>query len=489
MANPTLEVRQQLLRALRLRTGYAENAPAASIMFPVPEHLRAVEAGVVLIVGDRGAGKSLLKDALNDPQRRSSLLHRAPGVRAPTGDVNWIAGWPLGKSGPDSRGWRQLLTIGAGHNDDAVTCWAAYLVRALRLHLTAAEQDSLRPILEAEAADASRVVHAHRTIGVTATAALDRLDGRMLDSDQWIFVAYDELDTVVVDDWDSMGKAIRGLVSFWAAYARRWQRLRPKIFLRSDFYKHHRDIAGADVSKIAGNRVELQWSDKDLYGSLIMHVLNASEESKTLIASHFSKTIRTIRDSTLGLIPEVSKASDAKPFVDRLVSEYMGANKGKGLAFRWILEHLRDGNGHAMPRSLVLLIEQAADLELAQPRATGAHLLHHVSIRNALDRVSQEYVNQAKTHEFLWLDGLATRLKANRAVPWQRRELVKMLSVRFDEPWSPTGARPPGSDAAELIENLTELGVLRARSDETLDVPDLYLDGLGLSRSGGVAKK
>lgn len=181
------------------------------------------------------------------------------------------------------------------------------------------------------------------------------------------------------------------------------------------------------------------------------------------------------------MIPEVSKASDAKPFVDRLVSEYMGANKGKGLAFRWILEHLRDGNGHAMPRLSVLLIEQAADLELAQPRATGAHLLHHVSIRNALDRVSQEYVNQAEAHEFLWLDGLATRLKANRAVPWQRRELVKMLSVRFDEPWSPTGARPPGSDAAELIENLTELGVLRARSDETLDVPDLYLDGLGLS--------
>lgn len=48
-----------------------------------------------------------------------------------------------------------------------------------------------------------------------------------------------------------------------ATYARRWQRIRPKLFLRTDFYQHHREIAGADVAKLAANRVELAWSDKN----------------------------------------------------------------------------------------------------------------------------------------------------------------------------------------------------------------------------------
>ncbi len=155
----------------------------------------------------------------------------------------------------------------------------------------------------------------------------------------------------------------------------------------------------------------------------------------------------TTYDAVLGEIPVLGKATDAKPFIDRLVPEYMGANSGKGLSFRWILDHLRDGNGRAVPRSLVWLVEFAAELELGQPRASRSHLLHHVSIRNALDRVSTECVTQARTHELVWLDGLARRLQRDREVPWRRREIMRLLSANFDEPWSASGARPPGAAA------------------------------------------
>jgi hypothetical protein len=338
--------------------------------------------------------------------------------------------------------------------------------------------------------DARNILLAHRDAGVTATATLDALDGRLEREDAWLFVAYDELDTIVLDDWETMGTAIRGLVSFWAAYARRWKRLRPKIFLRSDFYKHHRDVAGADVAKLSGNRVELQWSDKSLYGALLKHILNLQDVSGGYpLRGYFAKAVRTENDPVLSEIPILTKASDAKPFVDRLVSEYMGANKGKGLSFRWILDHLRDGNGHAVPRSLIWLIEQSAEIERDQPRASRAHLLHHVSIRNALDRVSNEYVTQAKTHELRWLEGLAARLQRDREVPWRRREIMKLLTTDFEKSWSLSGARPPGSSSEELLDNLVELGVLRARANDLFDVPDLYLQGLDLRRRGGVAKK
>ena len=481
------EQRQSLIESLSLRTGHAETTPPR-LIFPIPEHLRALEADVVLIVGDRGSGKTQLKNALDKSDIRAALVRHAPNVRVPVGTVVWTTGWPLGTNGPDSGGWRQLLSARSG--DDHVAIWGAYLLRSIANDLTPAEKNETQPVLAARAVDPRSVLSAYREAGVGVTAALDALDQRLTEEGRWLFIAYDELDTIVLDDWETMGQAIRGLVSFWASYSRRWKRLRPKIFLRSDFYKHHRDVAGADVAKLAGNRVELQWSDKNLYGALLKHVLNLSTStSEYSLRDYFAKSVRTVSDDVLGEIPVLARATDAKPFVDRLVSEYMGANKGKGLSFRWILDHLRDGNGHAVPRSLVWLVEFAAEIERDQTRASRGHLLHHVSIRNALDRVSVEYVTQARTHELRWLEGLATRLQQDREVPWKRREIVKLLTTNFEAEWSSAGARPPGANSEELLENLVELGVLRTRANDLFDVPDLYLQGLDLRRKGGVAKK
>lgn len=488
MASLSNNVRNTLLRALSLRATHAENSDPAGT-FPVPEHLRALEAEVVLIVGDRGAGKTQLKNALTRTDVREALARHAPGVRIPKGAVQWLQGWPLGTGGPDSRGWSELLRQ-TQKGDDLVAIWSAYLLRAVKPYLLDTEIQETAPIHEARAVDARAVLAAYNQVGVTVTAALDALDERMLREDRWLFVAYDELDTVVLEDWRALGAAIRGLVSFWAAYARRWKRLRPKLFLRSDFFKHHRDVAGADVAKLAGNRVELQWSDRNIYGALLKHILNKKDESGELrLRDHFKNTVNTTEDSVLGVLPSLGKAADAKPFIDRLISEYMGANEGKGQSFRWILDHLRDGNKHIVPRSLVLLVEKSAENELDRPRATGAHLLHHVAVRNALDNVSVEYVNQAKTHELRWLDGLANRLSSDRKVPWTRRELIKLLGRDFGETWGGMGARPPGEDAEEVLESLVELGVLRQRPGDSFDVPDLYLEGLGLKRKGGVARK
>jgi len=488
MASITAEQRASLIQALSLRTGHAESTPP-HLIFPISEHLRALEAEVVLVVGDRGSGKTQLKNALDNPGVRDALIRHAPSVRVPSGGVTWLTGWPLGAEGPDSGSWRILLgdPISA---DDHIAIWGAYLLRNVSRYLSDVERERTSTILSIAGVDARGVLDEHRRLGVATTAALDALDARLESQDHWLFVAYDELDTIVLDDWKTMARAVRGLVSFWAAYARRWKRLRPKIFLRSDFYKHHRDIAGADVAKLAGNRVELLWSDKNLYGALLKHILNIKDMmGKSPLRDYFVKAVRTASDPVLGEIPILAKASDAKPFVDRLVSEYMGKNKSKGLSFRWILDHLRDGNDHAVPRSLIWLIEISAEIERDQPRASGAHLLHHVSIRNALDHVSTEYVTQAKTHELRWLEGLAFRLQRDREVPWKRREIIRLLTEGFDDSWSPSGARPPGLNSEELLDNLVELGVVRARANDLYDVPDLYMQGLGLRRKGGVAKK
>jgi hypothetical protein len=483
------EDRAALVTALSLNAGQAELSDPRAVFFPVPEHVRALEPDVVLIVGDRGAGKTQLVRALEQDDVRAALVRRVPTLRVPPGRVAWVAGWPLGARGPDAVAWRTFAAAAARPRDDLFSAWYAYLVRALHERLPPPAAVPLGAMLATPAPDVEATVGAWRAAATAATSALDALDEQLQREDRWLFVSYDELDTVVFDDWDALGTVIRGLVSLWAAYARRWRRLRPKVFLRSDFYKHHREVAGADVAKLAANRVELQWNEKNLYGALSKHVLNKPGTGEAL-RGFFKSAMELDEDATLGHVPRLARADDARPFVQRLVAEYMGANSKKGETFTWLIDHLRDGNGRALPRSLVWLIEFAAERERDDPRATGAHLLHHVSVRNALDKVSVQYVQHAETHELPWLVGLATRLQRDREVPWRRRELLRLLATDFDRSWGPAGqdARPPGQDPEEVISELMKLGVLRGRPDGSFDVPDLYLAGLGLTRRGGVAR-
>ncbi len=491
MPNLTKLSRGELVERLSLNAGQAEVGSPRDI-FPIAEHARVLEPEVVLIVGDRGAGKTQLVRALQDETVRSALVRRSPGVRAPTGQTEWRTGWNLGKSGPDASSWRAFARGAGSERDVVVAAWLAYLVRLLSDRLDEDSRLAVTDLLAVPGVDVASCVAAYQSRTLAVTIALDALDERLLREDRWIFVAYDELDTLVLDDWNALGVIARGLVSMWAAYARRWQRIRPKIFLRSDFYRHHREIAGADVSKLAANRVELRWSDKNLYGALIKHILNKRDaDGEERLYEHFARIVPTEDDAVLGHVPRLSDSGEAKPFVHRLVSEFMGADHKKGLAFTWILDHLRDGNGRALPRTLVWLIEFAAEIERSQPRAKGGHLLHHVSVRNALDHVSKRYVDHAQTHEFPWLAGLGKRLRLDRVVPWDRRQLVKLIAPQFQQTWgaASTDIRPPGQDPEEVIESLVELGVLEVRKDARFDVPDLYLDGLGLARHGGVAKE
>src|SRR5207247_5993182 len=92
----------------------------------------------------------------------------------------------------------------------------------------------------------------------------------------WIFVGYDELDTLGGFDWSVMSDAISGLIAFWASYSRRWRRIRAKIFMRTDLFRRNSASLSADLPKLAANRADLHWSDRNLYAMLVKRVSNTS---------------------------------------------------------------------------------------------------------------------------------------------------------------------------------------------------------------------
>ncbi len=193
-------------------------------------------------------------------------------------------------------------------------------------------------------------------------------------------------------------------------------------------------------------------------------------------------------DRALGRIPEMQTWQDARPVVERMVGVYMGANQKKGLVYRWLLDHVRDGQGRGYPRPFVRLIEEAANQELAhfitlkKPR-----LLEPGSLRRSLDFVSSAHVENS-LDEWPWLDMIKEKLRENPLVPYSDKEEKDAIKLLAGFPQAQQRILPP-FEGRDLIDYLVELGIFRRRPDGRLDAPDLYLAGLGLKRKGGVTKR
>jgi hypothetical protein len=483
------EDRRRLLQVLQNigGAGRAEGEARERIgpgYFPVSEHLRLLDPEVVLVVGPRGSGKTEIARVLSDAALTKALVRHAPAVRLPAGTSEWVAAYPNQTATFEVRGLKHFVEHQKGSTESLRDLWFAYLARLLADWCEAGDQAHLQAVTAPPGADIDGITGKFRQIGTAPVVVLDRLDARLEQEGRFVFVTYDELDILGAGDWTLVEAGVRGLVAFWAAYARRWKRIRAKIFLRTDLYDRHAKSGGADLAKLASGRVELVWNERDLYGLLLKRLANVDAELGRYVKE--VKAVEWSDDPELGAIPRLRKWQDARPIVERMVGAYMGANRKKGLVYRWLVDHVRDGQGRALPRPLVRLLEEAARQEfqhfgnLRPPR-----LLEPAALRRALDRVSSDHVAQSKD-EWPWLEEVRKRLADSRLVPWERdRDVIRLLE-RF-EPAAHSAAPP--FEGRELLEYLIEIGILRRRPDGRIDAPDLFLSGLGLRRKGGVRKQ
>ena len=483
--------RQKLLTELREmgRASIAEMESGAQFrraFYPVAEHLRVFEPNVSLIVGYHGAGKTMLFKAAVEQQLDAQTIRKILGRdlflrRLSRQTSRWLAGYPMDRDFPDPGTLRGFVREQA----DAQTIadlWLAYLARLLRPELAGHD---LGALFEGAGVEVERVYAALQARRSRVIKALDDLDDRLKAQERWIFINYDELDTLGGVDWELMALLIRGLLTFWSEYARRWQRLQAKIFLRSDLFDNAH-VFTADFAKLAGSRLELTWSDRNLYAMLIKRIANSSDDWYDYCRS---SGVVFEKDEQLGWIPQLPNAEAARPFIERVAGPFMGQTIKKGRTFTWILDHLRDGNGWITPRNLVRLWGYAAAQELDSARAYDDRLLHPSSLRRALDQVSDEYVRMLQSREMPWLQAVKERL-SGQEVPLTRDKWIAILAQDW-QAWrdSPQEKqRPPRRTPAEFLDLLIELGVCRRRSDGRIDVPDLFLHGLAIKRRGGVKR-
>jgi hypothetical protein len=479
------ERRRDLLSQLKGmgNAGRAEQASADQLtkgFHPVPEHLRLLDPDVVLVVGPRGSGKTQICKVLTSTSLASAVARFVPNVRLP-GAAEWLEAFPAQRQMFEVSGLKAFVAANGRDPTKLREVWLAYLLRLLKDRLDAESQRELVPLFAPAAAYVDRVHAAFASLGAAPIAALDKLDAALEDQGRQIFVTYDELDTLGGGDWNLIEAGIQGLVSLWAAYTRRWSHLRAKLFIRTDLYDRHARTGGADLYKLAASRVELAWSGRDLYAMLLKRIANESPELFAYLKEGKS-SIQWDEDEVIGLVPRLKRWEDARPAIERLVGPYMGANQKKGLVYRWLLDHVRDGMSRAYPRPLVQMIELAAGSDANNPEALDRpRLLRPSSLRRALDRISSDYV-QDLLAELPWLQSVIDNLRTNALVPYAEKDLVRRLEDLEGENLPPYFGR-------DLADYLIELGILRRRPDGRIDAPDLFLHGLGLRRKGGVSRK
>lgn len=452
---------------------------------PLPEHARIFEPESFLVIGHRGAGKTELFRALQTLEGITSITSVTKRFDAQRlRNTHWLIGYSSTGADFPAELIFQQFTKGKGPIELQFV-WLGYLLRVLEKNSVLQAIEFATPLREAVAVpnvDIARLFEAVRTSLHGAISAIDSIDASLARQDRWVFVTYDELDRVSSSDWEQLATIIRGLIQFWSSNARRWRRIRPKIFLRRDLFDRAA-IVGPDVSKISAQRLELTWTTRDLYALLAKRFYNQAPRD---VSSYLGKALPEGETrGHLGWFPTASRSEDYRPMVEHICGEFMGASAGKGRTFTWIPTHLQDGHGQVLPRSFVKLFEKAAGMENSNPKAETPRLLHHTALRGALDKVSLDRMEEFK-EELPWIERVRSHLvEANFQVPIDRQQIQRSLG---EIDWSQSPERPPQVSGYDLVQYLGELGIFYMREDNRVDVRDIYLDGLGFKRKGGVKK-
>jgi hypothetical protein len=452
---------------------------------PLAEHARVFEPENLLIIGHRGAGKTQLFRALQSREGVAAVQSVSKRVDAQQlSNTRWHVGYT--SSGTEFPAEMIFQRFSKGRQPiDLQSIWLGYLLRTLCRH-EELEKDALpETVKQVVSQDGVQLDHLFTVIQEHLQPAfntLDQLDAGLEREKRWVFVTYDELDRVSSSDWEQLTTILRGLVQFWSSNARRWRRLRPKIFLRRDLYDRAA-IVGPDVSKISAQRLELTWTTRDLYALLAKRFYNQSPEE---VRDYLGNDLPEGQDrGALGWFPTARGADAYRAMVEHLCGEFMGDNPKKGFTFSWIPTHLQDGRGQVLPRSFVKLFEEAAQIEQGAPKAKWPKMLHHSSIRGALDQVSLDRMEEFK-EELPWIERVRLKLvEAGLNVPIERH----LLQRELDEiNWSQVADRPPQTSGYDLLQYLGELGIFYLREDNRVDVRDIYLRALGFKRKGGVKR-
>lgn len=450
----------------------ASVAPDPAIIFAPAAHANALDPGRVLVIGNRGVGKTFWSAVLVHSETRRKIATIYPRLKLER--LEAVLGFheDAGKDegpAPSPEILKRLLDATA----EPEKIWRAVLLKAIGKFAELTLPISLHDIIGWASANIEE-----------AEAALRRADRYFLEKGKTFLIVFDALDRLG-RDWTSISRLSEGLLRF-ALDVRGFRAIRSKIFMRTDQANDDSLFRFADASKIKADSVKLVWQRVELFGLLYNHLLS--------------------RDYSKHALLEIAKGVGKGDVVERLLNEaefqeevfyavageFMGANAKRGRTYSWLYDHLADAFGETSPRSFLTALQRAARNH-PFPTATA---IDHNGIRAGVQDASEVRVTQLK-EDYDWIDSVLNALE-DLEVPcepitfktrWKNRGTVSEItkSSQTSNKLLPLELERGKTDPeGALLVALSNIGVVEFRNENRINVPDIFRVAARIKRRGGV---
>lgn len=485
-------IRQAILDALPLDMAQHTDQIVPSRLYLPLAHVKALRLESNLVIGDRGVGKSVWSQA----------LQQSPSLQGNNALPKTLFPYPLrvlpgfGTNAdpryPDSDTFEDLLKKGL----TPYAIWRGVICRALA-EITA----QAMPIDQWES-----TVRWVQEQPEAVAALIQKADQFSQDAGMGVLFVFDALDRVSSSgQWSFVDQAIGALLRL-VLQLKGTKRLHAKVFLRTDQYERGSFSGIPDVSKLQSTRVELIWLVTDLHGLLWQSLTNGQfsnaresfrawcrQESSDAQQNLFDRTETQDADlaSNRWPLPSLLQRDEEaqRRLFDRLAGAWMGKDRRRGIPYLWIVSHLADGRGQTSPRSFLEAIKKAA--EDSQRYSDYPLALHFESLKRGVQVASEIRINEmAEDHP--WLKGLMSPL-AGLSVPCSEDAIyerwLEKIETNPDQVFGLSESLPNGFrnlGRVGVFRYLEQLGLITFMRDGRVNMPDLYRVGFRLGRKGGV---
>lgn len=481
---PAVETRDSLDRNLTTDLVSAKenlNPPKPSDLVLPQRHRRAFDWNSSVVVGMRGAGKSLWTAALSDPATRRIMAREWQMDSFRGMDVQVAFGQDFsGERFPEPD---TLAVLMQHYQPDKI--WKAVAIKALSDTPGTSElrnwprQDSWE----------ERV----RFVSLNPEASnrwMAQCDQQLVAAKKRLLLVFDALDRVS-DDWPTLQKIVRGMLQV-ALFLRMTESIRAKLFLRPDMYEDPEIWNFTDSSKLKQSVGDLSWSPADLYAVVLQKLINDDYHGDAIRAA-LGGYIECSPDR--GFLLKRDLAAEPiliKKIIDGIAGPYMGKDARRGVTFKWIPNHLADANGRVSPRSMLLAFGEAAR-KAKESFADHTLAIHYKAIDAGVTKASEIRVEELG-EEYPWVKPLLDALRG-LTVPCDSAEMTDRWTSTTIARMKKAGKLPPRrfatdpvrrGNVAVLIDDLVDLAVLSRTDDDRLNVPDIFRVSAGMKRKGGV---
>jgi hypothetical protein len=454
--------------------------PSASDLVLPQRHRRAFDWNSSVVLGMRGAGKSLWTAALSDPATRQIMAtewridsFRDMDVQVAFGQ-DFISGERF--PGPDT-----LAALVEKYDPDKI--WKTVILTAL---------DKISPGLAPFPRSGSwddRVQWAWANPEPSSRYIYD-CDREFTKVNKRLLFVFDALDRAS-GDWEFLRKIVRGALQV-ALFMRMTGSIRAKLFLRPDMFDDPEIWNFADSSKLKQSLGELSWSPVDLYAVIVQKIINDRNHGAVIRAALGNAIEQSPGRGFILKSEWLSETAKMKSIIDAIAGPYMGSDARRGVTFKWIPNHLADANGRVSPRSMLLAFGEAAR-KAKESFATHNLAIHYKAIDAGVTMASRIRVEEIG-EEYPWVKPLLDALRG-LTVPCSQDEITARWTRATIDSMESAGKLPPRrfatdpvrrGETAVLIDDLVELAVLSRTEDGRINVPDIFRVSAGMKRRGGV---